>query len=124
MYDESKGEGSTIIGKSILIEGEIEGDEDLTVEGRVSGSIHLTKDLYIQPDGIVQANLDVRNVVIQGVLVGNVVASQRIELVEGGRMVGDIKAPRVLINDGAAFSGQVDMGEFTTVKKPEEEEEV
>jgi cytoskeletal protein CcmA (bactofilin family) len=103
---------STIIGESILINGNLSGDEDLTVLGRVEGQINLTKTLNIEESGIVKANISVRNAIISGVMVGNIVASDSVEITEVGRMVGDIKAPRVIIVDGARYRGTIDMGDL------------
>ena len=103
---------STVIGESILVSGSLEGDEDLTVLGRVHGNLTLTKTLVVEESGIVKADVDVRNCVISGVVVGNITASDSVELTEQGRVVGDIRAPRVLIVDGARFRGTVDMGDL------------
>src|SRR5574341_1959361 len=104
-------DGSTIIGESILINGSLSGDEDLTVRGRVEGTVTLTKTLVVEPTGIVKAEVQVRNCVISGVVVGNVTASESVEITREGRMIGDINAPRVIIVDGASFRGRIDMGE-------------
>jgi cytoskeletal protein CcmA (bactofilin family) len=101
---------STVIGPSILISGKLTGDEDLTVRGRVEGELALTKTLIVETSGIVKANVDVRNAVISGVVVGNITATESVELTREGRMVGDIRSPRVIIVDGASFRGRVDMG--------------
>ena len=103
---------STIVGPSILINGNLQGDEDLTVLGRVEGSISLTRTLHVEESGIVKADIQVRNAVVSGVVVGNITASDSVELTEAGRMVGDIRAPRVIIVDGARFRGAVDMGDL------------
>lgn len=104
-------DGSTIIGESILISGSLNGDEDLTVRGRVEGTLTLTRTLVVEPTGTVKAEVQVRNCVIAGVVVGNVTASESVEITREGRMVGDIQAPRVIIVDGASFRGRIDMGE-------------
>jgi cytoskeletal protein CcmA (bactofilin family) len=104
-------DGSTIIGESILISGSLNGDEDLTVRGRVEGTLTLTKTLVVEPTGVVKAEVQVRNCVIAGAIVGNVTASESVEITKEGRMVGDISAPRVIIVDGASFRGRIDMGE-------------
>src|SRR5512134_139846 len=104
-------DGSTIIGESILISGNLNGDEDLTVRGRVEGTLTLTKTLVVEPTGIVKAEVQVRNCVIAGAVVGNVTATESVEITKEGRMVGDIAAPRVIIVDGASFRGRIDMGE-------------
>jgi cytoskeletal protein CcmA (bactofilin family) len=104
-------DGSTIIGESILISGSLNGDEDLTVRGRVEGTLTLTKTLVVEPTGVVKAEVQVKNCVIAGAIVGNVTASESVEITREGRMVGDINAPRVIIVDGASFRGRIDMGE-------------
>jgi len=104
--------GNTVIGPSILINGKLTGDEDLTVRGRVEGELSLTKTLIVEPSGVVKANVTVKNAVVSGVVVGNIQASESVELTQEGRMVGDIRAPRVIIVDGASFRGRVDMGEL------------
>lgn len=103
-------DGSTIIGESILISGSLNGDEDLTVRGRVEGTLSLTKTLVVEPTGIVKAEVQVKNCIIAGAVVGNVTATESVEITKDGRMVGDIAAPRVIIVDGASFRGRVDMG--------------
>jgi cytoskeletal protein CcmA (bactofilin family) len=101
---------STIIGPSILINGKLSGDEDLTVRGRVEGELSLTRTLIVEPSGIVKANVQVKNAIISGVVVGNISATESVELTREGRMVGDISSPRVIIVDGASFRGRIDMG--------------
>jgi cytoskeletal protein CcmA (bactofilin family) len=102
----------TIIGTNTTVSGNLEGDEDLTVEGRVEGSINLSKTLSIEVGGVVRANIHVRNAVISGVLVGNIEAQEAVHLTEQGRVVGDIAAPRVILVDGSSFRGNIDMGDF------------
>ncbi|MDF1565725.1 MAG: polymer-forming cytoskeletal protein [Deltaproteobacteria bacterium] len=108
---------ATIVGDSSLIKGHLEGDEDLTVFGRVEGSVRLSRTLMVEPSGIVKAEVSVRNAVVNGVVVGNITASDAIELTEQARVVGDLTAPRVIIVDGASFRGQVDMGDLD-IKRP------
>jgi cytoskeletal protein CcmA (bactofilin family) len=104
-------DGTTIIGESILINGNLNGDEDLTVRGRVEGTLTLTRTLVVEPTGMVKAEVQVKNCIIAGVVVGNVTATESVEITKEGRMVGDIAAPRVIIVDGASFRGRIDMGE-------------
>jgi cytoskeletal protein CcmA (bactofilin family) len=101
---------STVVGQSILISGKLTGDEDLTVRGRVEGEVTLSKTLIVEQSGIVKANVEVKNAIISGVVVGNITATESVELTREGRMVGDIRSPRVIIVDGASFRGHVDMG--------------
>ncbi len=108
--DVGGGPDATVIGPSILISGKLSGDEDLTVRGRVEGELSLSRTLIVETSGIVKADVSVRNAVVSGVVVGNITATESVELTREGRMVGDIRAPRVIIVDGASFRGRVDMG--------------
>lgn len=117
MVDSSR--SSTAIGPSMLVRGNLQGDEDLTVLGRVEGSVELTRTLIVENGGIVKADVSVRNAVVSGIVVGNINATDSIEITETGRVVGDIAAPRVLIVDGARFRGMVDMGDLDTPRASE-----
>jgi cytoskeletal protein CcmA (bactofilin family) len=113
---------NTVIGQTILVKGNLQGDEDLTVQGRIEGAIHLTKTLIIEPTGVVKADVSVCNANISGIMVGNVQATDSVEISESGRMVGDIRAPRVIINEGALFKGQVDMGDLEVSRSASSEQ--
>jgi cytoskeletal protein CcmA (bactofilin family) len=105
-------EKTTVIGEKTKVSGNLEGDEDLLVKGRVEGNIKLSKTLHVESGGIVVADVDVKDCVLAGVVVGDITASDSVHITNGGRMVGDIKAPRVIIVSGAAFRGRVDMGDM------------
>jgi len=100
---------ANVIGSTIIIEGEISGDEDLIIQGTVKGKIALKESLIVERSGVVEADIDTRNVEISGQVTGNIHSSERVEIKSEGRMTGDIKAPRILIADGAKFKGNVDM---------------
>ena len=100
---------STIIGSSIVIEGEINSEEDLVIQGTVKGRVSLRDNLVVEESGVVEADIEAQNVSIAGQVTGNVQAGERVEIAPGGRMVGDLRAPRIHIADGAAFKGNVDM---------------
>lgn len=108
----------TVIGNSIFISGNIEGKEDLSVQGRIEGNITLSNTLFLEESGIIKADVSVKNAVISGVLVGNVEAEESIEITEIGQMVGDIVAPRVVIRDGAKFRGNIDMTSYENTVQP------
>ena len=101
----------TIVGPAIAIRGRIEGQEDLRVEGRIEGSISLTETLYVEPDGVVLAQVEARDVVISGIVIGDITAVNSITLNRAAKLVGNIAAPRVIIADGASFRGEVLMDE-------------
>jgi cytoskeletal protein CcmA (bactofilin family) len=100
----------TVLGPTLEIEGEIEGDEDLVIQGKIQGKIVSKKDLTVDNSGKVEATITTKNLAVSGMLVGNVVASERVEVRKEGKMIGDIKAPRVIIADGAKFKGNIEMG--------------
>ncbi|NMB74960.1 MAG: polymer-forming cytoskeletal protein [Myxococcales bacterium] len=100
---------ANVIGKSIVIDGEISGDEDLVVQGTVKGKIMLKESLLVESSGTVEADIQTQNVEISGAVTGDIQAFSKVEIKSDGRVVGNIKAPRILIADGAKFKGNVDM---------------
>ncbi|MFC1609451.1 polymer-forming cytoskeletal protein [Myxococcota bacterium] len=100
---------NTVIGKSIVIDGEITGDEDLLIQGTVKGKIQLNESLYVEESGSVEAEIETQNVEVSGQVTGNITAADKVELKTQGRMVGDIKAPRILMADGSSYRGSIDM---------------
>jgi len=99
----------TVIGKGITVKGELFGEEDVKIEGRVEGKIQLTKNLLVGQTGVVEADVEAENINIGGTVTGNLMAQNRVEIVVSGKMIGDIKAPRVVVAEGAHFKGNVDM---------------
>jgi len=98
------------IGKSVIIKGELAGSEDLTIEGHVEGKIEL-KDhvLTIGPNGKIKAQVFAKAVIVLGEVNGNVTATEKVDIRDGGSVDGDIVSPRVAIAEGAHFRGSVDM---------------
>ena len=97
---------NTLIGNTIVIDGEITGDEDLVIQGTVKGKIQLQQSLFVEESGSVEAEIETQNVDVSGQVTGNITAADEVELKTECRMVGDIKAPRILIADGASYQGQ------------------
>jgi cytoskeletal protein CcmA (bactofilin family) len=98
------------IGKSVIIKGELNGSEDLTIEGQVEGKIELRQNvLTIGPNGKIKAQVFAKSVVILGEVTGNVTATEKVEIRDNGSVDGDITAPRVAIAEGAHFRGSIDM---------------
>ena len=98
-----------IIGRKITIRGNLSGNEDLIVEGKIEGTIKLANHLVIEPSGILVADLDVEDVTVNGSVQGEVRAARSITINTGARVVGNIAAPRIIIEDGARFKGRVEM---------------
>jgi cytoskeletal protein CcmA (bactofilin family) len=98
------------IGKSVVIKGELSGSEDLTIEGHAEGRIELRDNvLTIGPNGKIRAEVFAKAVVVLGEIVGNVTASEKVDIRDNGSVDGDIISPRVAIAEGAHFRGSVDM---------------
>lgn len=99
-----------LIGKAIRIKGELHGEEDLIIEGKVEGTIALKKNhLILERTAQITAHVEVENITIKGQMHGNTSASNKVELTNDARVVGDIKAPRVVLAEGAKFRGAVEM---------------
>jgi len=98
------------IGKSVVIKGELNGSEDLTIEGHVEGTIQLRDHvLTIGPNGRIKAQVFAKSVIVLGAVTGNVTASDKVDIRDNGSVDGDIISPRVAIAEGAHFRGSVDM---------------
>ncbi len=108
---ESLDPGVTIIGEEIRVRGRIDGEEDLRIFGAVEGAITLTETLFVEDGGVVQATVEARDVVVSGIVIGDVTATNSITLNAGAKLVGNVKTPRLIIADGAAFRGEVAMGD-------------
>ncbi len=99
-----------VIGKSVHIKGELTSDEDITVDGTVDGTVALTgHNLTVGPNGRITAGITAKSVVVEGHVVGNIDAQERIELRAGASVEGDLAAPRVVLGEGARLKGSVDM---------------
>ena len=98
-------------GKSIVFKGDLTGDEDLEIEGRVEGQVKLPNhQLTIGAHGKVTAEVEAKTVIVVGHVSGNVNASERVEVQASGVVDGDIRAPRLLIQEGAVVNGSIQMG--------------
>jgi len=99
------------IGPSIVVKGEVSGDEDLVIQGEVDGSVSLGLHMVtIGGGGRVKADVTGRVITVEGSVEGDLEAKEQIVLRGGSKVLGDLKAPRVVLEDGASFKGLVDMG--------------
>jgi cytoskeletal protein CcmA (bactofilin family) len=103
--------GFATIGPSIVIRGEVTGDEDLLIQGQVDGSVALElHSVTIGDGGRVKAGVTGRVITVEGSVEGDLTAEEQIILRGTARVKGDLIAPRVILEDGASFRGLVDMG--------------
>jgi cytoskeletal protein CcmA (bactofilin family) len=111
--------GPAAIGPSITIKGDVSGDEDLVIEGRVEGKVMLAKhNVTIGPDGHVKADVNGRTVVVEGEVEGDLRGEEQIVLRHSARVEGSIAAPRVTLEDGAVFRGGIEMDAGAQGTKP------
>jgi len=115
-FDPTRGEHTPMheepasIGKSIVINGELSGSEDLTIEGQVDGKIELRDHvLTVGSNGRIKAQVGARAIIVLGHVTGNLTATEKVDIRESGSVEGDIVAPRVAIADGSHFRGSIDM---------------
>ena len=106
---------SGIIGRGTVVRGNLSGSGDVVVEGRLEGTVALEDRLTVESGGKVVADVQLENLIVHGEMGGDVVAAERVVISSTAKVVGDIKAPRVVIEDGARFSGSIEMD----VKLPE-----
>jgi cytoskeletal protein CcmA (bactofilin family) len=108
----------SLIGKNIVITGDISASEDLVVEGRVTGKIQLTESrLTVGEEGYLHSQITAREVVISGRVDGQIHASERVELRHTAQVAGDIIAPRLIIHQDAVIKGTVDLSPAIAIKQ-------
>lgn len=101
---------AAVIGPKIRFKGELVGEEDLLVEGQVEGTIELKgHQLTVGEQGVLQANVKAKTVTVEGKVKGDLYGEQRIEIRSSSQVQGNIKADRVVLEDGAKFRGSIDM---------------
>ncbi len=99
-----------MIGPTIKIKGDISGDENLVIEGKVEGTVNLKgHDLSVGQSGVVQADIAASIVRIDGEVTGDISGAEKVVVSMNGRVKGNIVAPRVTLEDGAKFKGSIDM---------------
>lgn len=102
--------GAAVLGKSVIVKGQIYGREDLTIDGEVEGTVELQENrLTIGPSGKVVATIKAREVVVLGTVHGDIETREKTEIRKEAKMVGDIRTARVVIEDGAYFKGAIDI---------------
>jgi cytoskeletal protein CcmA (bactofilin family) len=107
---------SGIIGRGTVVKGNVTGSGDVVVEGQIEGRVDLDDQLTIEQGGRVLADVALRDLTVHGEMNGDVVAQNQVVISSTAAVVGDIKAPRVVIQDGAKFKGSIEMD----VKLPED----
>ena len=98
------------IGSSIVIHGDVTGEEDLVVDGAIEGTVNFKdNNLVVSENGRVTANINARIIRVDGQVKGELYGSEQVIISPSGKVKGDIRAPRVVLEDGCSFKGSVDM---------------
>lgn len=101
----------TIVSSSMRIEGELKSNANIKIDGVITGKVNTSQDLFVGPNAQIDADLSAANAVIAGVVKGNVTVKGFLEILETGRIVGNISTGSLAIHDGAYFSGACKMSE-------------
>lgn len=98
-----------VIGNAITIRGNLSGSEDLVVEGRIEGTVALSSHLTVDAAGSVEADVDVDSLTVHGALLGDIRSARVVSISAGARVLGNVTAGSVVIEDGAHFKGRIEM---------------
>lgn len=107
----------TTIGPSLVITGEVNSDEDMTIHGRINGRIVTTGALIVAAKGTVEAGVQGKDITVHGRMAGDVAASNRIELTPTSTVTGTITSNTLILQDGATFNGIIDMDKHAARRK-------
>jgi cytoskeletal protein CcmA (bactofilin family) len=131
MHPPAPGSPHTILGRTVVAQGQLSANEDLLIEGQFQGNITLEDHcLTVGPEGHLKAEIRARQVVVQGSVTGNVTAREKVEIRRTGRLMGDLVAATVAIEEGAYFKGSIDISreerpeethDATALPRPEEQ---
>ncbi len=100
---------TTIIGPGVRFVGDLFGDEDVVVDGRFEGKIHVERKVRVGPSGDVEGDVAARDIVVGGKVRGQIVAVERAELTSSAVVHGSVQAPKIIIAEGAQLQGNVAM---------------
>lgn len=101
---------TAVIGPKITFKGELSGEEDLLIQGRIEGTVDLKGNhLTVGEQGVVKANMMAKTITIEGTVEGDLIGQERIEIKSSSNVKGNLVAARVTLEDGAKFRGSIDM---------------
>lgn len=109
MENKSQTAPTSLLSRGVSIEGDIQGAENAQIEGHLKGSIRLDGDIIIGSSAVVEADVEADNIIIKGMVIGNVTAREHLEIQPTGKMTGDITARSIDFKDGSSFEGRSQM---------------
>lgn len=122
--DRVKEHKRSFLSPSISIKGDITGNEDLVVDGEVEGTINLPEnEVLVGPKGRAKANVTAMKVSVEGRVNGDIHGTDRVVVKQSGRIEGDVKAPRVILEDGCQFNGSIQMNIDKEPESPSQEKQ-
>ena len=102
-------ESTSLVSRNVVIEGQIEGQENLKIDGNIKGQVKIKGNIIVGATGIVEAEVEADNIIIEGSVKGNVLAREHLEIQATGKMTGDISAQTIDIKEGSTFEGRSHM---------------
>lgn len=107
----------TVIGTAAVIQGDLQSDDDIRIDGTLEGSVETSKDLTIGMNGDVKGDLRAHDITLEGQVTGDIYAEGVLEIGTNGHLIGDIFAAGLRIHDGGSFRGQVEIaGESSSME--------
>ncbi len=101
---------AAVIGPSIHIDGDVRGEEDLIIKGKVNGTVRLAKNsVTVGVEGSIKADVHAQVISVEGTVKGDLYASERVGIRKGATVAGNIMAPSVSLDEGAKFKGSIEM---------------
>lgn len=113
----------TLIGKDTVFQGNLNASGTLRVDGKVTGEINCQGDIVVGENGLVEAEIKARSILVAGTIKGNVIAQAKVELASTGTIMGDINVAGLTIDDGAVFDGNCTMKNYEKASKIEQRNE-
>jgi len=124
--EQSQASGNSLLGKTMLIKGDLVSEEDMIIEGKLEGTLKAHKRVVVGKEGLVKADVEAAEIIIRGKIVGNVKGLNKVTIEPEGELIGNIIAQRVVLAEGSIFKGSIDMsmkGQSEEADESPEEEE-
>jgi len=102
--------GETVIAQGVRVEGEFRSSGDVVIDGELNGSLETASSLHVGESAVIKADVTAKTAVVAGTVVGNILASESLELLASSCVNGDIQTGRISIASGATINGRITMG--------------
>ena len=103
----------TLIGKEVVVEGKLEGEGDVQINGQFIGEIEIAGDLIVGEHGKVKAEIEAKNVYVGGEVEGEIEAKEKLQILETGRVTGNVTSEALSIEPGGILKGSSQMQEIS-----------